>query len=189
MHWFKGMDLPRGMWQVETEAITKFQNYIVFNNTRVAPDTLPAEIRKHSTPVLVDDTEQPSYMYVNELVPPWKYKDVYKLAEDLLRRANSVSWKFHLTHWGQPIRMNTYPCGIGFSDHTDHNHRDDSKLVFVQVMNDEYEGGDLYIDNELVKLSKGDIVVFPSFMQHRVDPITSGTRITLSGWAAGPRFY
>ena len=68
----------------------------------------------------------------------------------------------------------------------------------------EYEGGELQFDfrdyspnlrdesNHLVTvkeiLPKGTIVVFPSFLWHRVQPVTKGTRYSLVCWFTGPPF-
>lgn len=53
----------------------------------------------------------------------------------------------------------------------------------------EYEGGDLIILNETVKIKKqGSIIVFPSFMAHQVTPVTSGVRYSAVCWMAGPKW-
>jgi PKHD-type hydroxylase len=61
----------------------------------------------------------------------------------------------------------------------------------------EYEGGDLKFDFGLHKSKsdrfhvceeirpKGSIVIFPSFVQHCVTPITKGTRYSLVMWTLG----
>jgi PKHD-type hydroxylase len=58
---------------------------------------------------------------------------------------------------------------------------------------DEYEGGDL----EFMIGSKGSIIaikelgmiyVFPSWLLHRVTPVTKGCRRSLVAWLSGPRF-
>ena len=61
----------------------------------------------------------------------------------------------------------------------------------------EYEGGNLEFDfgsvsgKDRIKTCdeirpKGSLTVFPSFIPHRVTPITSGTRYSLVLWALGP---
>ncbi|MDB2656544.1 2OG-Fe(II) oxygenase [Crocinitomicaceae bacterium] len=65
--------------------------------------------------------------------------------------------------------------------------------VTVQLSDpDEYEGGDLefMINHKTVKAprKKGTIVVFPSFIMHRVTPITKGTRQSIVGWVSGPPY-
>lgn len=68
------------------------------------------------------------------------------------------------------------------------------KLSLVLQLTDpaEYEGGDLEIfagpKPTAVKKEKGLVVAFPSFMLHRVTPVTRGTRKTLVVWLTGPRF-
>ena len=70
----------------------------------------------------------------------------------------------------------------------------DSKLTAILNLSDEpYEGGDLQLFLNKEKTienfrSPGSIVIFPSFVQHRVTPVTQGTRITLAQFVLGPRF-
>ena len=64
---------------------------------------------------------------------------------------------------------------------------------------DEYEGGDLEFDlrhntdvpEKIVCKEikpKGSIVVFPSFVWHRIKPVTKGTRHSLVCWNLGLPF-
>ena len=57
------------------------------------------------------------------------------------------------------------------------------------MLNDNYKGGELEFKdshkNISLNLTKGDMVVFPSFLLHRVKPILDGTRISLVGWIVG----
>jgi PKHD-type hydroxylase len=68
------------------------------------------------------------------------------------------------------------------------------KLSATILLNDNYEGGQFefytgYTDKaETPELKKGSIVVFPSFMYHRVAPVTKGTRHSLVAWCLGPQF-
>jgi PKHD-type hydroxylase len=65
-------------------------------------------------------------------------------------------------------------------------------LVVQLSSPDEYEGGGLEImaSSEPVQVTKekGLICAFPSFILHRVTPVTKGTRRTLVIWIAGPDF-
>jgi len=67
------------------------------------------------------------------------------------------------------------------------------KLSMSILLNDDYEGGGF----EFATLNKiytpdfdklGSIMVFPSFMMHRVKPVTKGTRYSLVSWFLGPPF-
>jgi len=71
------------------------------------------------------------------------------------------------------------------------------KLSVTFLLNEpgvDFEGGDFQInsgqekDAESVKMKKGDIIVFPSFMLHRVKPVTKGVRKSLVGWVVGKQW-
>ena len=61
---------------------------------------------------------------------------------------------------------------------------------------DDYEGGDFEFGltdkegTDLIKgkRSKGCLLVFPSFLSHRVTPITKGTRYSIITWMEGDTF-
>ena len=70
------------------------------------------------------------------------------------------------------------------------------KLSMTMPLNDpsEYEGGEFQIQAGLpeeplvVEQQKGKIIAFPSFMIHRVTPVTKGVRKSLVVWCVGPKF-
>jgi PKHD-type hydroxylase len=76
------------------------------------------------------------------------------------------------------------------------------KISLIASLSDsnDYEGGDLQIDlsnidnrkPNIVTIKelrqKGSVVIFPSFMWHRVTPITKGTRFSLVMWNIGNPF-
>jgi PKHD-type hydroxylase len=53
---------------------------------------------------------------------------------------------------------------------------------------DAYEGGELHFDHRNLTASRvrGNATVFPSYLGHRVTPVTGGERLALVGWLAGP---
>lgn len=65
----------------------------------------------------------------------------------------------------------------------------------VQLSDSEdYEGGDLVFyrhslhNPTLAPKNKGTVILFPSYVLHEVQPVTSGTRKSLVSWVSGPRF-
>jgi PKHD-type hydroxylase len=69
------------------------------------------------------------------------------------------------------------------------------KLSIVVQLSDpgDYEGGDLQfsMDNDSILTApktQGSIVIFPSYLRHRVTPVTKGTRRSLVTWISGPPF-
>lgn len=72
----------------------------------------------------------------------------------------------------------------------------DRKLSVVIQLSDRsaYEGGEFQFrmphNSNLLDgfKHKGSVLVFPSFFEHRVTPVTSGTRYSLVTWVDGPKF-
>lgn len=70
------------------------------------------------------------------------------------------------------------------------------KLSVILQLTDEhdYEGGNLELhlgnDNNLFKAhrNKGALIMFPSYILHRVTPVTQGKRNSLVGWITGKPF-
>lgn len=68
------------------------------------------------------------------------------------------------------------------------------KLSLVLWLNDDYEGGDFELictslDSPVtIPKEKGKLIIFPSFLFHRVTPVTKGVRKSLVAWIYGPKF-
>jgi PKHD-type hydroxylase len=64
------------------------------------------------------------------------------------------------------------------------------KLSATLLLNDNFDGGDFQFHDliEQPKMSAGTLIVFPSFLVHRVAPITKGVRNSLVCWCVGPKF-
>jgi PKHD-type hydroxylase len=68
------------------------------------------------------------------------------------------------------------------------------KLSMTLLLNDDFEGGEFQIkkgkeeDAETIPVPKGRAIFFPSFMIHRVKPVTKGIRRSLVVWVIGPKF-
>jgi len=87
------------------------------------------------------------------------------------------------------IRLNKYKTGTVMSEHFDLIRRNKQDgipvLTFLGSLNDNFKGGQFVINNEVLKLKQGDIVVFPStfLYPHSVKEVTEGTRYTFVAWA------
>ena len=70
------------------------------------------------------------------------------------------------------------------------------KISVSAILNDGFKGGDFevsFLDNSeyvtrKIKAKKGDVLVFPSYLRHRVAPVTKGTRYSEVAWFGGPPF-
>ena len=138
---------------------------------------------------------------------------IYKEIQPYIHQANaSADWNFDWD-WSESCQFTEYKKGQFYDWHCDthpepyinhensNTHGKQRKLsVTVSLTDpDEYEGGDLEFDfrntdegsqpsicDEIRK--KGSVIVFPSFVWHRVKPVTKGTRHSLVCWNLGYPF-
>ena len=144
----------------------------------------------------------------------WIYKEIHPF----IHRANKDSgWNFDWD-FSESCQFTKYGVGQHYGWHCDswdkpydkpddlNSHGKIRKLSVTVSLSDpsEYEGGNLefdfrnQIDWERNKKSKikecteirprGSIIVFPSFVWHRVNPVTRGTRYSLVIWNLGKPF-
>lgn len=68
------------------------------------------------------------------------------------------------------------------------------KLSLTLLLNDpikDFDGGEFEINRgspEKINFTKGMLILFPSFILHKVNPVTRGTRKSLVTWVTGPKF-
>ena len=144
----------------------------------------------------------------------WIYKEIHPF----IHRANKdADWNFEWD-WSESCQFTKYGVGQHYGWHCDswdkpydkpddlNSHGKIRKLSVTVSLSDpsEYEGGNLefdfrnQVDWERNKKSKikecteirprGSIIVFPSFVWHRVNPVTRGTRYSLVIWNLGRPF-
>jgi PKHD-type hydroxylase len=127
----------------------------------------------------------------------WLYDKLMNMAVE----ANNSLWKFDLHSSLDRIQYTEYYDVEGghYGWHQDigPGHLSTRKIsITVQLSDtDEYEGGDLEywrggeITNvEKAPRGKGVVFIFPSFMMHRVTPITKGTRRSFVLWVGGSHY-
>lgn len=112
--------------------------------------------------------------------------------------ANGLFMSAALPHRVFPPLFNRYDAaeGHGFGSHVDNAIRylpdrsgrirtDLSATLFLSDP-DDYEGGELIVEDtygeHAVKLPAGDMVLYPSTSLHRVEPVTSGSRVASFFW-------
>ncbi|MBL4708952.1 MAG: 2OG-Fe(II) oxygenase [Flavobacteriales bacterium] len=105
-------------------------------------------------------------------------------------------YNFDLNGIYEPLQLAEYGIGDFFDWHLDFGSGESStrKLSLTIQLSDpsEYEGGDLefQINNKTVKAprAQGTVIIFPSFIMHRVTEITKGNRRSIVGWVSGPPY-
>ncbi len=122
---------------------------------------------------------------------------VYERISQFAKQANDTLWKFNLSSIIDSIQYTVYYEGGGhYGWHIDIgpgsiNHRKIS--CTIQLSNpDEYEGGDFEIwtggDFRTIERKQGCAILFPSFLMHRVTPVTKGIRRSLVLWMGGDSY-
>jgi PKHD-type hydroxylase len=106
---------------------------------------------------------------------------------------NNNLFKFNLAYMND-VNILEYKQEGFFAMHTDVGASELSyrKLSLVCFLSDpeDYVGGKLtfYLKNSDFEQERGSVVIFPSYLFHQVQPLTSGVRYTLIAWACGPVF-
>jgi len=133
---------------------------------------------------------------------------VYDLIWPYMEEANAqAGWEYDIKA-AEAVQITRYEKGGFYNFHQDgksdnlgaydepqnkFRHGNVRKLSMSIILNDDYEGGDF----EFATLNKiytpdfnklGSVMVFPSFMMHRVKPVTKGTRYSLVSWFLGTPF-
>lgn len=117
----------------------------------------------------------------------------------LVAQGNREAFGFDLTEFGESAQVARYGAEREghFGWHSDigaGNWAAKRKLTVVVQLSDpaDYDGGalELWPDSNVATAprSRGLATVFPSFVLHRVTPVTRGTRWSLTLWAHGPAF-
>ena len=144
---------------------------------------------------------------------PWIYKELHPY---IYKANENAGWNFEW-HWSEDMQFTKYKLNQYYDWHSDSSIKPDHnpnsryynkirKLSMTCQLSDgsEYEGGELEFDfrnyspqmrdedKHLIKatqiLKKGSIIVFPSFVWHRVKPVTKGVRYSLVMWNLGYSF-
>lgn len=130
------------------------------------------------------------------------FKDLCLDMEDMFKEANRRAFGVELWHIHE-IQFTKYDSSEeGFYNwHNDvmweSPHCAHRKLSMSIQLSDssDYEGGDLEIKplhldppDPTTLRKQGNVIVFPSFLMHRVTPVTKGTRYSLVAWMEGPKW-
>jgi PKHD-type hydroxylase len=174
-----------GWSQNEIYQIRNVGEKFINNESKATVDSgvVDKEIRRSKTSWLKADSES-----------IW----IYDKLGFIVRRLNSQFFQFDISGFVEDLQYTVYDGNEeGFYDwHVDAGPNTDSprKLSMVVQLSepDEYEGGDLQLwwggEPITVKKELGFTVVFPSYVLHKVSPVTKGVRRTLVVWLSGPRF-
>ena len=121
----------------------------------------------------------------------WVFEKIKKCIIDL----NNQFFKFDIEGISEGLQYCSYKKGDFFNRHIDRTYGIIIRKLSLTVQltdEEDYEGGELVLFNgsveTIVKKKQGHAVVFPSFVEHEVKPVTKGKRESLVAWITGPQF-
>ena len=192
MYTFAPLGNPKVGW--------RFAHQIVFSRPFV--DSLRAQIdetRWQAAKVGLEDNLNPSIRRSLQQPMPL-HKDYVEEIARHIQLANEAIWRFALTGFdleNDPPNFVSYAVGEHYDWHLDFGLSFTTrKLSFIIPLTDPetYEGGDFemfppFEEQQRAEVKKlGTLILFPSYVPHRILPVTKGRRISLVGWAHGPSF-
>ena len=148
----------------------------------------------------ISDVSWTNEQWVIDLV--WPY---------MLEANENAGWNFNITAV-ESMQIIKYKTGSVYGWHKDgpsdclsvYNNPDNKfmhgkvrKLSMTILLNGNYQGGEFQFAsyNKLENTvetpdfkNAGSVIVFPSFIEHQVTPVTKGTRYSLVAWFVGPPF-
>ncbi len=123
----------------------------------------------------------------------WAYSKVWRA----IQQVNARSYGFDITKFEGRMQVTRYhEVDKGhYTWHMDGGKKTANRKISLSVQlshSTDYEGGDIgffYTNKErFASRDRGAIVTFPSWVMHRVTPVTRGVRYSLIAWIVGPRW-
>lgn len=145
-------------------------------------------------PIKDKNIRDSNIVFVGSLGFEW----VFQKLTDAVIELNNNFFNFDLWGFQEGLQFTEYNSPSGqYKAHIDKVYSGVVRKlsIVIQLTNEEaYEGGDLelLIDGESnpIKMGRsiGTMIVFPSYLLHRVLPVKKGTRHSLVGWVSGRPF-
>jgi len=171
------------------------------NETGITGQKLLSEVTEED----MRDIQTKRRSQVSWLSEPWLHTEINNWLYD----ANKVAgWNYHLQGF-EKFQFTKYGLNEMYDWHCDGFNEPfekgdlkglTRKISLTLTLSDskEYQGGDLQFklrntENDVVTMfentrEKGTLVFFPSYVWHRVSPVTLGTRYSLVLWSSGRPF-
>lgn len=172
-----------GFTNEEISKIIDIGDRLAINNSVIGDGEIYAPIRDSKTGWI-------------SLTPETEF--LYEKLGYIARQLNGQFFDFDIWGFSEDLQYTIYDSSNAhYTWHVDHGgnvSRSPRKLSLVLQLSDpqDYEGGDLEVltNSEPLKIhkQKGLVAAFPSYVLHRVTPVTRGVRKTIVVWLTGPRF-
>lgn len=185
--------------------IIQYGNSLKEETARVGGFELKKELSQKDLELLKKVKRNSNVAWINE-------KWLYDIINPYVQQSNEkAGWNYEYDYV-EPIQFTKYKLNQYYNWHCDSDfkvmdrpedpkvHGKMRKLSVIVFLSDksEYRGGELKFDTRdnaegcniinVNETTRGSIIVFPSFLWHKVYPVTWGNRYTLVGWYVGKPF-
>jgi PKHD-type hydroxylase len=122
---------------------------------------------------------------------------LYRRLQQVVSALNAQSYQYALTDFSDNLQYTVYHGHEGghYDWHVDHGPLMVQRKLSVSLQlsdGEAYDGCDLQFmagnKIETAPRERGAIIAFPSYVLHRVTPVTRGVRKSLVAWVTGPNF-
>jgi PKHD-type hydroxylase len=166
----------------EAESIINHAKTFEFNKAKIAKQDEDLQIRDNEITFLGPHGIE------------WAFQKLAKVSHEI----NQKLFKFDTFGFIEGLQFTQYTAPKEhYSSHTDKIFGAQVRKLSVVIQltdENEYEGCDLELifgedkDTKKMPRKKGTLIMFPSYVLHRVTPITKGQRHSLVGWITGKPF-
>lgn len=195
---FKNLVIKKGTYLENFTSFVTIPN--LFNTDEVnkirqlwdAEQSITAEIKYGAGTITDNNVRQSKISFIEPENNEWIYDRIAMAC--IITNANR--FKFDISDFHSKLKIANYEPGDFFDWHMDLGSHTIStrKLSFSIQLSDaeEYEGGELQFlkatNFKTASKEKGAFIIFPSFIVHRVQPVTTGCRKSIVGHIAGAPF-
>ena len=130
-------------------------------------------------------------------IPFEEMKPMYSDLNNFIQAANENHFGFGDIQITEQAQFTEYPVGGFYDWHMDCDvnmaHEPPVRKISMTLLlspEDQFEGGDLELmaKGKKAKLKQGHAIIFASFLNHKVNPVTRGVRQSLVCWFGGKPF-
>jgi PKHD-type hydroxylase len=185
------------------KAVVQYASIPLFNDKEIKKIIDKLDDNKWDDSMVYDNkTEEISKHKIrtNKEQPLWPEQGgfPFEMITEEIFNVNSEYWNFDIRYIDfakDPPLVLKYVLNQEFNWHFDMSGVSSTRKLSFTIQlsdSDDYEGGDLQfgpvIEHKPEIRKKGNITIFPSYVWHRVTPVTKGNRYALVGWVHGPAF-
>lgn len=190
MPWLFKSDLIRHMATVDNLFTAEECQQII--NLGHSKDKIQAQVSMNNQNVDIESVRKSQIAWLNvDEDSKW----IYQRIADAVIQTNQRYFNFDLYGFIDDLQFTEYTApDSNYNLHVDTIYGGVTRKLSVVVQLTDpagYQGGDLELHvgttPQLMTKQQGTLIVFPSYILHRVAPVTQGTRHSLVGWTSGPQ--